>query len=102
DVELVKGVVVSGRVIDRQTGKGVQSGIRFAPLAENKNFGKPGFDSYKADRTMQSTDNEGRFRVTTIPGKSLLLVQTHGRDEVDGEQMCPYLTARPDPDYKDL
>ena len=27
-----KGAVVTGRVIDRQTGKGVQAGVRFAPL----------------------------------------------------------------------
>src|SRR5262249_21604312 len=84
DIAPAKGVVVSGRVIDRQTGRGVQSGVRFAPRAENKYFGNPGFDAYRHDRTMQGTDAEGRFRVTTIPGKSLLMVQTHGRDTVDG------------------
>jgi RNA polymerase sigma factor (sigma-70 family) len=102
DIELVKGVVVSGRVVDRQTGQGVDGGIRFAPLPENKHFGKPGFDNYKSDRTMQTVDRDGRFRVATIPGKSLVMVQTHGRIKVDGEDVCPYLTARPDPDYKGL
>jgi RNA polymerase sigma factor (sigma-70 family) len=102
DIELAKGIVVSGRVIDRQTGEGVQSGVRFAPLAENKFFGKPGFDGYRHDRTMTGTDHDGRFRVVTIPGKSLMMVQTHGREKVDGEDVCPYLTARPEPDYKDL
>jgi RNA polymerase sigma factor (sigma-70 family) len=102
DVDLARGVRVTGRVIDRQTGKGVQSGIRFAPLPDNSYYGKPGFDAYRHDRTMQATDADGRFQVTTIPGKSLLMVQTHGRDTVDGLEVCPYLTARPDPDYKDL
>ena len=102
DIELAKGVVVSGRVIDRATGKGVQAGIRFAPLTENKHFGKPGFDGYRTDRTMETTDRDGRFRVVTIPGKSLLLVQVHGREKVDGQEVSPYQTARPDPDYKDL
>jgi RNA polymerase sigma factor (sigma-70 family) len=102
EVELAKGVIVSGRVIDRQTGKGVVSGVRFAPLPENKYFGKPGFDGYRSDHTMQGTDREGRFRVVTIPGKSLLMVQTHSRQKVDDLELCPYLTARPDPDYKDL
>jgi hypothetical protein len=80
----------------------VAAGVRFAPLAENKHFGKPGFDGYRTDRTMQGTDREGRFRVTTIPGKSLVMVQVHGREKVDGDEVCPYRTARPDPDYKDL
>jgi hypothetical protein len=102
DIELVKGIVVSGRVIDRQTGHGVQAGIRFAPLTENKYFGKPGFDNYKTDRTMQEVDKEGRFRVVTIPGKSLVMIQTHGRTKVDGDDVCPYLMARPDPAYQEL
>jgi hypothetical protein len=102
DIGLTRGNIVTGRVIDRQTGKGVQAGIRFAPLPDNKYFGKPGLDAYRRDRTMQSTDREGRFRLVTIPGKSLLMVQTDGREKVDGEDVCPYLTARPDPDYRDL
>jgi len=102
DVELAKGVVVRGRVIDRETGKGLHSGIRLAPLTENKHFGKPGFDGYRTDRTMEDTNPEGRFRVVTIPGKSLLMVQVYAREKVDGEQLSPYLLARPDPDYKDL
>ena len=94
--------MVSGRVIDRETGKGVQAGIRFAPLPENKHFGKPGFDGYRTDRTMQGTDREGRFRVVTIPGKSLLMVRVYAREKVDGEELSTYQTARPDPDYQDL
>src|SRR5262249_30608106 len=35
DVELVKGAVVTGRVVDRQTGKGLVADIRFAPLPDN-------------------------------------------------------------------
>jgi RNA polymerase sigma factor (sigma-70 family) len=102
DIELARGVIVTGQVIDRQTGKGVESGIRFAPLPENKHFGKPGFDSYRTDHTMEGTDKQGRFRVVTIPGKSVLMAQTHGREKVDDLELCPYLRASPDPDYKDL
>jgi hypothetical protein len=102
DIELAKGVVVSGRVIDRQTGKGVEGGIRFAPLADNKFFGKPGFDGYRHDRTMQGVDRDGKFRVATIPGKSLVMVQVHSCEQVEDRNVSPYLTARPDPDYKDL
>jgi hypothetical protein len=102
DIELAKGIVVSGRVIDRQTGKGLSAGVRFAPLPGNKYFEKPGFDGYRSDRTMTGTDRDGRFRVVTIPGKSLLMVQVHATENIDGEEVSPYLTARPDLDYKDL
>jgi RNA polymerase sigma factor (sigma-70 family) len=102
DLELARGVVVSGRVLDRQTGNGVRAWIHLAPLTENKYFGKPGFDGYRTDRMMENTDQEGRFRVVTIPGKSLLMVQVPYFEKVDGEKLCPYQTARPDPDYKDL
>jgi RNA polymerase sigma factor (sigma-70 family) len=103
DVRLVKGAVVSGRVVDRQTGKGVQAGIRFAPLPDNKFFGaKPGFDNYRSDRTMETTDARGRFRLRTIPGKALVMAQVHAREKVDGVELCPYRMAVPDPDHKDL
>jgi hypothetical protein len=102
DFALVKGVIVSGRVIDKQTGKGVMAGIRFAPLPKNEYFAKPGFDGYKRDHTMQSTDADGRFRVATIPGPSLLMVQVHGGEKMDGLQLNPYTMAVPDPDHKEL
>jgi len=102
DVELHKGVVVTGRVVDPQTGKGVQAGIRFAPAPGNKFFEKPGFDSYKSDHTMGSTDKEGRFRLVTIPGRSLLMAQVHFREQVDGNEVCPFKMAVADPDHKEL
>jgi RNA polymerase sigma factor (sigma-70 family) len=102
DVELVKGVVVTGRVVDPQTGKGVQAGIRFAPAPGNKYFEKPGYDSYKSDHTMESTDKDGHFRLVTIPGQSLLMAQVHAREQVDGNEVCPYKMAAPDPDHKEL
>ena len=97
DVELVKGAVVTGRVVDRKTGKGVVAGIRFAPLPENQFFGsKPGYDNYRADRTMESTDADGRFRLLTIPGPAVVLVQAQGDDTFHGEYLCPYRRAVPD------
>jgi hypothetical protein len=103
DIELAKGVVVTGRVIDKQTGKGVQAGIRFAPLTDNKFFGtKPGFDNYRSERTMQSNDKDGSFRFVTIPGKALVMAQVHEGEKFHGEHLCRYRRAVPDPDHKDL
>jgi RNA polymerase sigma factor (sigma-70 family) len=103
DIELTKGAVVTGRVVDKQTGKGVQAGIRFAPLPDNRFFGsKPGFDNYRHDHTMQSTNKDGRFRLSTIPGKALLTVQVHEGEKFNGQHLSPYRRAVPDPDQKDL
>jgi len=103
DIELVKGVVVTGRVVDRQTGKGVEAGVRFAPLTNNKFFGsKPGFDNYRSDRTMDGTEKDGRFRIVTIPGKALVTAQVHSGETLNGQHACPYRRALPDPDHKDL
>jgi RNA polymerase sigma factor (sigma-70 family) len=104
DVELAQGTVITGRVVDRQTGEGVKSGIRLAPLPGNSFFGaKPGFDNYLRDRTMQATDDKGRFRLVTIPGKALVLAQAYGaKEQLDGKPLCPYREAVPDPDYRGL
>ncbi len=97
DVALVKGVVVSGRVVDRQTGKGVEARIVIAPLPDNEFLKKPIFECYKTDRSiMAGTDLGGRFRVVTIPGKSVLMVQ------IADANISPYLLARPDSDHKEL
>ncbi|HEX3151981.1 MAG TPA: sigma-70 family RNA polymerase sigma factor [Gemmataceae bacterium] len=103
DVKLSRGVIVSGRIIDKQTGKGVQAGVRLAPLPGNKFFGAtPGTDNYRGDRTMTSTDAEGRFRMNTIPGKALFMVQAHSDEKFAGQYLNPYRQAIPDPDHKDL
>ena len=104
DIELVKGVVVRGRVVDKQTGQGVSAGVRFAPMPDNKFFGsKPGYDNYRSDGTMADVGQDGRFRLVTIPGKALVMAQAHGgREKVHGQDLSPYRKAVPDPDHLDL
>jgi RNA polymerase sigma factor (sigma-70 family) len=103
DIDLVKGAVVTGRVVDRQTGQGVTCNIRFAPLPDNKFFGsRPGFDNYRRDRTSEETDKGGRFRLATIPGKALVLAQVSEGEKLHGQHLCVYRRAVPDPDHKDL
>lgn len=103
DIDLVRGVVVTGRVTDKQTGKGIVAGVRTAPLPDNKFFGaKPGFDNYRHDRTMGSTGADGRFRFMTIPGRALILVQAHAGDIFQGQYLSPYRRAVPDPDHLGL
>lgn len=102
DVKMSRGVVVTGRVIDKQTGKGVIAGIRVTALPDNKFFGtKPGYDAIRYDRTMTGTDADGRFRIVTIPGPAVVTAQVHSGEKLYGEVMCPYRRAVPDPDHKD-
>lgn len=103
DIEMVKGVVVTGRVVDRQTGKGVQGGVRLAPLPDNRFFAsKPGFDNYRSNATMEGTDSDGRFRLVTIPGKALVMAQVQEGEKFNGNHLSPYRRAVADPDHKDL
>jgi RNA polymerase sigma factor (sigma-70 family) len=103
DIALEKGAIVTGRVIDKQTGKGLKAGVRFAPLPGNKFFGKkPAYSGYTSDRTMRGTDPDGTFRLVTIPGKSLVMAQVHTDLTFHGQYLNPYRRAVPDPEHKEL
>jgi RNA polymerase sigma factor (sigma-70 family) len=95
DIELAHGVAVTGQIIDKSTGKGVQGDVRFAPLPENTFFGKkPGYDGYRRDRTMISTDTNGNFRIVVIPGPGVLMAQVDSRNEkFDGQPVNPFRSA---------
>ncbi len=94
DAELKPGVVVEGRVFDRETGRGLKSGVRFVPLPGNKFVNEPGYDLYKRSRVMESTDDEGRFRLMIIPGPGVLMAQVHeGGTRIEGKEINPYRQA---------
>jgi RNA polymerase sigma factor (sigma-70 family) len=102
DVKLAPGSVVAGRVIDPLTGKGVEAAVRLAPARNNPNVGgKPGSDFYHYNRGIQETGADGRFRIVTVPGRSVLLVQAP-MPSGGAFPPCPYRMAGPDKDHKDL
>jgi RNA polymerase sigma factor (sigma-70 family) len=103
DVRLAKGAVVTGRVIDRQTGKGLQGFVRLAPLPDNKFYkSKPGYDGYGTYRGGGGTGRDGRFRLATIPGPALVMAQVSEGETLNGQTVSPFRNAAPDPDHKDL
>jgi RNA polymerase sigma factor (sigma-70 family) len=103
DVPMTKGAIVTGRVVDKQTGKGVQAGVRLAPLPGNKLFeARPEASGYPADRDMRNTDADGRFRLVGLPGLNLILTRVWAGEKGNGGQDSPYRRATPDPDHKRL
>jgi RNA polymerase sigma factor (sigma-70 family) len=101
DIKMTKGIVVTGKMIDRATGKGVSGSLRFAPLPDNKFFGStPAYNGYSSNRMGETVEKDGTYRVVTIPGTSVLLFQAHGGEEkLNGTPVNPYRFAEPDPDH---
>ncbi len=104
DVRVARGAVVTVRVVDRQTGKGLRAAVWFAPLPDNKFFGsRPEYSAYARDGSAQIlTDDDGRIRLATIPGPILVLASVKQGESYAGEYLCPYRSATPDPDHKGL
>jgi hypothetical protein len=79
DVRMVKGVVITGQVIDRSTGRPVPGFALGGVLSDNP-FVKeyPEFNSSAWVHT-EKTGPDGTFRVVTIPGPVLLMGGADGR-----------------------
>lgn len=94
DFTVVRGVVVSGRVIDKTAGKGVPSLVYFDALPGNKFFDKPGHAAYRHERPSVRTDREGSFRLVIFPGAGVLLALTDPTERVQFDQwLSPYKQA---------
>jgi RNA polymerase sigma factor (sigma-70 family) len=101
DVRVARGVVVSGRVLDRSTGKPVP-GFAMAAVLSGNSFVKdyPEFDASAWVGTEQTGD-DGTFRVVTIPGPVLLMGGPDARRAADYWQTvhARYKPVKPDPDH---
>jgi RNA polymerase sigma factor (sigma-70 family) len=92
NVEMVRGVVVKGQVLDKASGKGVESQVTVAPLLDNQAAAKE--TAQNASLMLTDTDPEGRFRLVTLPGPNLLLAQVIARDhKIEGVPVNAYTTA---------
>jgi hypothetical protein len=89
DVELPRGIVVTGRVYNKATGKGVRDcSVLFVPLPENKMRKREGLALHA------STHADGRFRLVAIPGTGVLLAAVPGTFfKIDGVPICPFKPA---------
>ena len=94
DLRVKKGVIVTGRMIDKGTGKPL---LGFAMIGVPQ--GNPSVKDYPSFEQsawfpIQDTDSEGRFRVVAIPGPVLLM---GGPRTWDG--MAKYKPAKADAKY---
>jgi RNA polymerase sigma factor (sigma-70 family) len=79
-IELPRGVVVTGRLIDPATGRPVRTGqITYVKLPTNPSPGDSG--------QSRTSPSDPAFRLTVPPGEGMLMVEARGKD-------LPYLRAR--------
>jgi RNA polymerase sigma factor (sigma-70 family) len=95
DFTVAHGIILTGRLIDRTSGKGVEGSLYFTPLPGNKFVDQPGYDSFHYNRYANSTDAEGRFRLTLIPGPGVLQAAASlGEPSAGGLSVNPYRQGR--------
>jgi hypothetical protein len=99
DLAVKKGVIITGRVLDRSTGKPLPGFAMVSVLADNphaKDY--PGLSAFATWRPVNSAD--GTFRVVTIPGPVVLMGGPDTRHMPEGEiGRYRYRPALPDPKY---
>ncbi len=103
DIRIKKGVVVTGKVIDRATGKSVPGFVETGVLRDNS-FAKeyPMFDASALGRGNRVyTSDDGIFRIVTLPGPTLLMggYYTPEAEKFDYIEFAKYRPPIADPEY---
>ncbi len=90
--------VITGRLIDAATGKGIRGDIHLAALADNTFARMLPFHDYDQSG---STAEDGTFRIVTIPGPVLLMggVDNDWSPEGQAYRSIKYKRATADPRY---
>jgi hypothetical protein len=102
DVDLTPGVVVSGRLTDKVTGRPVRGRVLYAPLVTNDfvprapGYVQPELAPWAGDDST-FTDAQGRYRLTALPGPGVLKAQALFSED----NPCPYIMARVTPEDSD-
>jgi hypothetical protein len=100
DLTVKKGVIITGRVIDRTTGKAIPGYVNIAVLRDNpfaKEYQKNRYPQMVSDA---DTGEDGTFREVTIPGPVLLMGDADLRRLPGGEvEWLGFKPPIPDPEY---
>jgi Carboxypeptidase regulatory-like domain len=77
DIAMVRGVVVTGRLIDRATNRAVQAWVAYAALRNNPHWNRvPGFESPTSTSypmPNHPSQADGGFRLVVPPGRGFLV-----------------------------
>ena len=87
DLELPRGVVISGRVVDKTTGKGVESSVEYSGTPIKKPSGNVNLGAL----VETFSDAEGRFHFAVPPGSGVLAAVAVGSEECSNSLYDPYL-----------
>jgi hypothetical protein len=85
DFDLPRGVILTGQLKDKKTGKPVSGRVFYRPLWSNQwvnehpGYDVPGLAPWYSETDVW-TEADGRFRLTVIPGPGILHVQALERD----------------------
>src|SRR6185437_3397496 len=69
------------------------------PLPDNTFLNTP---KYGREQAEGSNNPDGSFRAVTMPGKMLVLARVIEGVKFQGDSLCAYRGAVPDPDHKDI
>jgi RNA polymerase sigma factor (sigma-70 family) len=76
DVSLKRGVWITGRVTEKDTGKPVAAKVWYASHGDNPNLGEaPGL---AVDQDVTTGPDDGRFRLVGLPGRGVVAVRANG------------------------
>jgi RNA polymerase sigma factor (sigma-70 family) len=79
DVGLSRGVVVSGRLTDKVTGKPVRGVVHYRPLRVNEALTRtPGLNEGWGGWSEVLADTRGHYSLTVLPGPGVVLVRAGG------------------------
>ncbi len=78
DFELVRGIVVRGRLTDGETGKPIKGEVQYYPLDTNPRAERLGAPRYFLPTSQSVSDAEGNYAVVVLPGPGALAVGAWG------------------------
>jgi hypothetical protein len=95
DFELVQGVRIEGRLLDKATGKPIPAGhVIYVPLKGNTFFDNtPGTEFFKFVHQSFMSDREGKYHFSALPGLGMVCAQVRTSSDV-----FPYIQAQLTPE----
>ena len=97
DINLRRGLVLEGKVTNRETGRPVRAVVQYYPFRDNPHLKEypdaSFFDNALFDEAEFRTDENGHFRAFVLPGGGILAVRAPDLDYLTAEPLAPHVAA---------